>query len=94
MAEQTQIQVTTKDPKKVASGKRLAEWNCRKRVEDIQLAKAQSESKITYYGSGAVVEIGVLDVIGYYVYHPRLLRRQQLTDPMKLQPINLTWIRL
>ena len=67
MAEQTQIQqVTTKDPKKVEAGKRLAEHNHRKREEHAHLAK--SESNITYYGVGAIVAIGVLGVIGYQAY--------------------------
>ena len=30
--------------------------------------KSESKTKITYYGAGAIVAIGVLDVIGYYVY--------------------------
>ena len=50
MAKQTQIlQVTTKNLKKIEAGKRLAEYNCMKREERTQLAKAQSESKLTYY---------------------------------------------
>ena len=58
MAEQTHVQqVTTKDPKKVEQGKRLADHNPRKREERTQLAKAQSESKLTYYGAGAIVAI-------------------------------------
>ena len=39
MAEQTQIQVTKKDPKMVEAGKRLAEHNCRKKKEHVQVAK-------------------------------------------------------
>ena len=56
MAEQTQLQqqVTTKDPKKIEAGKRLAEYNCRKREE---LTLAQSEPKLTHYGAGVVVAI-------------------------------------
>ena len=69
MAEQTQIQqVTTRHPRKVERGNRLAEWNHRKREENVQLTKARSESNMTYYGAGAVVAIGVLGVIGYYIY--------------------------
>ena len=64
-------QVTTKDPKKVKAGKRLAEHSCRKREEHAQLVKAQSESNITYYGIGAVVATGVLGVISYYVYQSK-----------------------
>ena len=40
MVEQTQLQVTMKDPKKVEVGKRLAEYNRRKREE---LAKSSEE---------------------------------------------------
>ena len=49
MAEQTQVQqVTTKDPKKVKQGKRLTEYNCRKREELAQLKakKGESETKL------------------------------------------------
>ena len=50
-----------KDPKKVEVGKRLAEYNCKKREE---LAKAQkSEPRLTssqYYAAGAIVAIGYL----------------------------------
>ena len=69
MAEQIQ-QVTTKDPKEVEQGKRLAEHNRRKREElaRMKAQKRESESKLTYYGAGAVVAIGVLGVISYYVY--------------------------
>ena len=50
MAEQTQLQqVTTKDPMKDEAGKRLAEYNRRKREQLTQLAKAQSEPKLTYF---------------------------------------------
>ena len=41
-------EVMTKYPKKVGTGKRLAEWNYRKRKENLHLAKTQSESNITY----------------------------------------------
>ena len=50
MAEQNQIhQVTTKDPKKVEAGKRLAEYNHMKREERAKLAKVQCESKLTVW---------------------------------------------
>ena len=73
MAEQTQLQqVTMKDPKKVEVGKRLAEYNHRKTEE---LAKAlRSEPKLTssqYYGTGAIVAIGALGIIGYCVYQSK-----------------------
>ena len=50
MVEQVQ-QVTMKDPKKVKAGTRLAESNKRKRQECVRLAKAQSESNLTYYSA-------------------------------------------
>ena len=72
MAEQTQLQqVTTKDPKKVEVGKRLAEYNCRKREELGKAQKIESEPKLTlsqYYGIGAIMVVGALGVLGYYVY--------------------------
>ena len=82
MAKQTQIQqVTIKDSKKVEAGKRLAEHNCRKREEYAQLAKAQSESKITYYGAGSVVDIGVLCLIGYYIYQSKTPKEIPVRQP-------------
>ena len=98
MAEQ---QVTTKDPKKVETGKRLAEWNRRRREENIHLAKAQNEPNITYYGAGAVVAIGVLGVIGY-VYQCKTHKETPVHQPKetpvqwpKEAPVNnLKWIRI
>ena len=84
--EQTQIQqIMMKDPKNIEAGKRLAEWNCRKREENVHLAKAQRESNITYYGAGAVAAIGVLGVIDYYIYKSKT-RKKNL--------VNLMWIKL
>ena len=57
-----------KDPKKVEVDKRLAEHSCRKREERARLAEAQSEFKLNYYGAGAFVAIGMLGVLGYYLY--------------------------
>ena len=71
-----------KDPEKVETGKRLTEHNCRKREEHTQLAKAQSESNITYYGAGAVVAIEVLGFIGYCIYQSKTQRERLLfTNP-------------
>ena len=90
MAEQVQ-QVTTKDPRKVEAGKRLAEHNRRKREERAQLAKAQSESNTTYYSTGAVIAIGVLGVIGYCAYKSKTPVRQPKETPVnrpKETPVN------
>ena len=62
MAEQTQLQqITTKDPKKVEACKRLVQWNRRNRKELVQrnAQKSESKTKLTYYGTGAVIAIGV-----------------------------------
>ena len=78
MAEQ---QVTTKDPKKIKAGKRLAEWNRRKREENVHLALAQSESNITYYGTGAVVATEALGVIGHYIYQSKTPKKTPVNRP-------------
>ena len=74
MAEEQQVtkepqQVTTKNPNKVKAGKRLAEYNRRKREEK----KAQSEASELnqYYGIGAVLAVGVIGGLGYYIIKPR-----------------------
>ena len=50
MAEQLQ-QVTTKDPKKVEQGKRLAKHNRNRREELAQLKaqKSENETNLTYF---------------------------------------------
>ena len=62
------VQITTKDPKKVEAGKRLAEFNHRKREELAQVAKAwDSKPKLTLsqaYGVGDVIAVGMLDLLG------------------------------
>ena len=64
-------QVTTKDPKKVEAGKRLAAINCKKR----EVKKAQSEVQNggvnQYYGIGAVIAVGVISGLGYYIYQAK-----------------------
>ena len=72
MAEENQV--TTKDPKKVEVGKRLAEYNHRKREE---LKAQKSEVKLmldssTCYGIGAVLALGVIGDFGYYVYQAKV----------------------
>ena len=61
----------TKGPKKVAVGKKLDECNHTKREELAKVQKIESEPKLTLslcYGAGAIVAIGALSVLGYYVY--------------------------
>ena len=60
-------QVTTKNPKKVEAGKRLAESN-RKRREANKQAKLEASGVNQYYGIGAVIALGVICGLGYYIY--------------------------
>ena len=74
MSEQTQViveaplLVTTKDPKKVAAGKKLAEFKRRKKEELAQEAKARESKPKLSHSVGAVIVIGVLGLLGYYIY--------------------------
>ena len=82
MTEQTQVnapnvkvplQLTTKYPKKVAQGYRLVEYNRSRKEKLAQVAKAQpdeaqnSESHLSY-GVEAGIAVGVLGLLGYYIY--------------------------
>ena len=87
MAEENQVQqepqqvqqvqrVTTKNPKKVEVGKRLATHNHRKREELKAQAQVQAESRAKsklnqYYSIGAVVAVGVIGSLGYYIYQTK-----------------------
>ena len=71
MAEENQVQqemknqvqrVTTKDPKKVEVGKRLAKYNRKKREEQ----KSEVLTSSQYYSIGAVIAVGVIGGLGYY----------------------------
>ena len=71
-------QVTTKDPKKVEAGKRLAAINHKKR-EAKKREKAQNGGMSQYYGIGAgfsrafstVIAVGVIGCLGYYIYQTK-----------------------
>ena len=65
--------VTTKDPKKVEAGKRLAAINrknreVKKREEQAQLERGFTSGVNQYYGIGAVIAVGVIGGLGYYIY--------------------------
>ena len=59
--------VTTKNPKDVEAGKRLAQSNHKKREVKKQ-AKLEASGVNQYYGIGAVLALGVIDGLGYYIY--------------------------
>ena len=81
-------QVITKNPNKVKAGKRLAEYNCRRREEK----KAQGGGVNQYYGicAGAVIAVGVIGGIGYYIYRTKKGQaiREVPNNPPKPRPQN------
>ena len=61
--------VTTKNPKKVEAGKRLAESNCKKReAKKREQAKLEASGVNQYYGIRAVIALRVIGGLGYYIY--------------------------
>ena len=76
--------VTTKNPKKVEAGKRLAESN-RKRREVKKQASGNWRPINQYYGIGAVIALGVIGGLGYYIYRTKKGEQPQQNNP-KPQP--------
>ena len=72
-----------KDPKKVEAGKRLAAINHKKREEQAKLEKTASEVN-QYYGIGAVIALGVVGGLGYYIY--RTKKGEQPSNPQQDNP--------
>ena len=77
MTEENQVttqQVTTKNPKKVEAGKRLAEYNHRKREElkaqKSEAQKGEVEPMLTD-GIGAILAVWVMGGLGYYLYQAK-----------------------
>ena len=83
--KQEQQRVTTKDPKKVEAGKRLAAINHKKREVKKREAKkreakrreAKKREEVQYggmnqyYGIGAILAVGVIGGLGYYIYQTK-----------------------
>ena len=75
--------VTTKNPKKVEAGKRLAESNRKKR----EAKKKEEQSKFEksevnqYYEIGAVIALGVIGGLGYYIYRTKKVEQQNNPKP-------------
>ena len=67
--------LTTKNPKKVEAGKRLAESN-HKRREAKKQAKLEARRVNQYYGIGAVLALGVIGGLCYYIYQTKKVEQQ------------------
>ena len=78
-------QVTTKDPKKVEAGKRLAAIN-RKKREAKKREEAQNGGMNQYYAFGAILALGVIGGLGYYIYQAK--KEQATTGWGEEQPSN------
>ena len=78
-------QVTTKNLKKVEAGKRLAGHNCRKREvkKSEEQAQAQKGRASQYYGIGAVIAVGVISGLSYYIYQTKQPSHTQPNNPPK-----------
>ena len=79
--EAAQVQrVTTKNPKKVEAGKRLAESSRKKREANKQV-KLEASGVNQYYGIGAVLALGVIGGLGYYLYWTKKVEQPQQNNP-------------
>ena len=74
--------VTTKNPKKVEAGKRLAESNRKKReAKKREQAKLEASGVNQYYGIGAVLALGVVGGLGYYIYRTKKVEQPKQNNP-------------
>ena len=75
--------MTTKNPKKVETGKRLAESNHKKREvkKREEQAKLEARGENQYYGIGAVLALGVIGGLGYYIYRTKKVEQPQQNNP-------------
>ena len=79
--EAAQVQrVTTKNPKKVDAGRKLAESN-RKKREAKKQAKLEAIGVNQYYGIGAVIALGVIGGLGYSIYRTKKVEQQNNPKP-------------
>ena len=92
--------VTAKNPKKVEAGKRLAESNHKKRkVKKREQAKLEASGVNQYYGIGAVIALGVIGGLGYYIYQTKKVEQPKQNNPKphpqtNHRPTSLRWINL
>ena len=77
--------VTTKNLKKVEAGKRLAEHNRRRREEKKrEQAKLEKSGVNQYHGIRAVIALGVISGLGYYIYRSK--KGEQPSSPQQSNP--------
>ena len=75
-------QVTTKNPKKVEAGKRLAVSNRKKReAKKREQAKLEASGVNQYYGIGAVLALGVIGGLGYCIYRSKIVEQPKQNNP-------------
>ena len=94
MAKEPQ-RVTTKNPKKVEAGKRLAESNHKKREAKKQV-KLEASGVNQYYGIRAVIAPGVIGGLSYYIYRSKKVEQPQRNNPKphpQPQTNSLRWIK-
>ena len=73
---------TTKNPKKVEAGKRLAESNRKKReVKKREQVKLEASRVNQYCGIGAVLVLGVIGGLGYYIYQTKKREQPKQNNP-------------
>ena len=76
-------QVTTKNRKKVEAGKRLAAHN-RRRREEQRKEQAKLEKTASgvnqYYGIGAIIALGVIGGLRYYIYQTKKGQAGEVKD--------------
>ena len=74
--------VTTKNPKKVEAGKRLAESNRKKRkARKREQVKLEASGVNQYYGIGAVIALGVIGSLGYYICRTKKGEQPKQNNP-------------
>ena len=75
--------VTTKNPKKVEAGKRLAESNRKKREvkKREEQVKLEASGVNQYYSIGVVLALGVIGGLGYYICRTKKVEQPQQNNP-------------
>ena len=82
--------VTTRDPKKVEAGKRLAAHSRKKREQKSKVEPMSQYYSIGFscaFGAGAVIAVGVIGSLGYYIYRTKEGQASGEVNPtVSLQP--------